>query len=59
MSETKGKLNLYAVVEVWRGIAADVHVFRRLSDAEQCYHRLLREHNLQEDDVELFETRVQ
>ena len=49
------KLNLYTVVEVWRGIAASAKNFTRLRDAEKYMRRLRKGCNLVEDDVRLFE----
>ena len=49
------KLNLYTVVEVWRGIAASAKNFTRLRDAEKYMRRLRKGRNLVEDDVRLFE----
>jgi hypothetical protein len=48
------KLNLYTVVEVWRGIAASGKNFTRLRDAEKYMRRLRQDRNLVEDDVQLF-----
>ncbi len=52
------KLNLYTVVEVWRGIAASAKNFTRLRDAEKYMRRLRKDRNLVEDDVQLFEGSV-
>lgn len=49
-------MRIYTVVEVWRGFAAGAHNFRHLRDASKCMEWLRKEHNLQEDDVQLFET---
>jgi hypothetical protein len=49
---------LYVVVEVWRGIASDAHVFRIHADADACAERLQSSANLIEDDVAVIETRV-
>ena len=49
---------VYTVVEVWRGIAGDVHTFSNEVEALECYQRLQEEHNPLEDDVEMFESRV-
>jgi hypothetical protein len=52
------RLNLYTVVEVWRGIAASAKNFTRLRDAEKYMRRLRQSRNLVEDDVQLFEDSV-
>ena len=49
---------IYTVVEVVRGVATDAHSFRQLKDALLCAERLREGRNLQEDDVQLFESRV-
>lgn len=46
---------IFTVVEVWRGIASEVHAFSQREDAEKCYSRLIAEANRQDDDVQLFE----
>lgn len=58
MTESRNRLRIYTVVEVWRGIAACVKNFRRLRDAERYLQLLRRRHNLAEDDVRLFESWV-
>ncbi len=52
------KLNLYTVVEVWRGIAASAKSFTRLRDAEKYMRRLRQGRNLVEDDVQVFRNSV-
>ncbi|HZL37257.1 MAG TPA: hypothetical protein VFC78_18200 [Tepidisphaeraceae bacterium] len=49
---------VWAVVEVWRGCADRAHVFERKSDAQRLYSRLRRRCNLDENDVEILETRI-
>jgi hypothetical protein len=52
------KLKLYIVVEVWRGIAASARNFTRQRDAENYMRRLCKGRNMEEDDVQLFESSV-
>jgi hypothetical protein len=52
------RLKLYIVVEVWRGIAASAKNFTRLRDAKNYLQRLRKDRNLDEDDVQLFESSV-
>lgn len=54
---TKGgrRLRIYTVVEVWRGMASSSRTFTRLKEAKAFLGRLKSRHDLQEDDVRLFE----
>ena len=52
------RLKLYTVVEVWRGIAASAKNFTQLQEAEKYMRRLRKGRNLDEDDVQLFESAV-
>ena len=58
MVRRTGKLKLYTVVEVWRGIAASAKNFTRLRDAQNYMRRLRLGRNLDEDDVQLFENSI-
>ncbi len=58
MIRRTGKLRLYTVVDVWRGIAASAKNFTRLQDAQNHMRRLRRGRNLEEDDVQLFENSI-
>jgi len=58
MSKVNTSMRIYTVVEVARGFAAGAYSFRRLKDARMCAKRLSKEHNLQEDDVQLFEATI-
>lgn len=49
---------VWTVVEVWRGFASHAQVFGRLSDARRTYSRLRRSCNFNENDVQIFESRV-
>jgi hypothetical protein len=49
---------VWAVVEVWRGFAARARVFARRSDAQRLYLRLHDLCNLDENDVQIFETQI-
>lgn len=55
MSRRTYELNLYTVVEVWRGFATGAKNFKRLGNAQKYMRHLRRRCNLSEDDVQLFE----
>ena len=54
MTQGARKVELYTVVEVWRGMAVGAKSFRYLRNAEKHRQRLRRRRNLLEDDVQLF-----
>ena len=56
MTKNDTGMRIYTVVEVMRGFAAGAYSFRRLKDARMCAKRLCKGRNLNEDDVQLFET---
>lgn len=56
MKRRRSKLQVFTVVEVWRGMAVRVRNFRRSLDAERFFRRLQHRHNLMEDDVQIFRT---
>jgi hypothetical protein len=58
MIRSKIKLQVYTVVDVWRGIAVGAKNFRRLRNAQKHVQRLRRHRNMMEDDVKLFETTI-
>jgi hypothetical protein len=58
MIRSKTKLQVYTVVDVWRGIAVGATNFRRLKNAQKHLQRLRRHRNMMEDDVKLFETTI-
>ena len=58
MIRSKTKMQIYTVVDVWRGIAIGATNFRRLRNAQKHVQRLRRHRNMMEDDVKLFETTV-
>ena len=58
MTRSKAKLQVYTVVDVWRGIAVGAKNFTRLRNAQKHAQRLRRRRNLMEDDVKLFETTI-
>ena len=58
MTEVTTEVRIYSVVDVWRGMAVGVSNFRRLKDAQRYLQRLRRHRNLDEDDVQLFESAV-
>lgn len=47
-------VQIYTVVEVWRGMAAGARSFLDLSLAEKYMRRLRARRNPQDDDVQLF-----
>jgi hypothetical protein len=57
MIRSKIKLQVYTVVDVWRGIAVGAKNFRRLRNAQKHAQRLRRHRNMM-DDVKLFETTI-
>lgn len=58
MTKIDKGMHIYTVVEVMRGVAAGAYNFRRLKDARTCAKRLCKGLNLDEDDVQLFETTI-
>lgn len=58
MTRIKTGTRIYTVVEVWRGFASGAHNFLHLKDALLCMKRLCEGHNMQNDDVQVFETRI-
>lgn len=52
-------VRIYTVVEVVRGFAAGAYSFLHLKDARACAKRLCEERNLDEDDVQLFESSIE
>ena len=58
MAKTKAGLKVYTVVDVMCGVAVDAKNFLDISDARKCLRQLRKDRNLDEDDVQLFETRI-
>ena len=58
MTKIEPGTRIYTVVEVVKGVAMDAHNFRQLKDALLCAERLREGRDLQEDDVQLFESGV-
>ena len=58
MTRMKASARIYTVVEVWRGFASGAHNFLCLKDALLCMERLCEGRNLQDDDVQVFETKI-
>lgn len=56
MSTTIAKLEIYTVVEVWRGMTQKVRNFRRLGNAQKYMKRARRHYNPIADEVALFKT---
>lgn len=49
---------VFVVVTVQSGVAVGARCFRSLGDAQNDYESVAQELNLQEDDVQIFETHV-
>lgn len=49
---------LFVVVEVWRGMASNAHLFRDRSSADNCAEQLRQSTDLIENDVEVIETQL-
>lgn len=47
---------VYVVVEVIDGVAVDAFSFSNLSAARDCLKQMRKDRNLDDDDVQLFET---
>lgn len=58
MASSDGRLRLFTVVDVWRGMAVGARNFRKKENAQRYLQRLRRQRKLAEDDVQLFETAV-
>jgi hypothetical protein len=58
MNETQKTRRVYVVVEVLNGVAVDAYSFAQLSAARKCLKQLRKGRNMDEDDVQLFETRL-
>jgi hypothetical protein len=50
---------VYAVVEVWRGMVADVNAFHDYGDAEKYYREIEAQQNELENDVKLLTVEIQ
>ncbi len=59
MTEPGKRLQIYTIVEVWRGMAASSRSFTRLKDAREYMRWLRKGRNLQEDDIAVYEDSVQ
>jgi hypothetical protein len=58
MTKVPKSMTAYVVVEVWRGFAVSARSFSSVQTARQCLSRLRRQHNLDEDDVQIFRKRL-
>lgn len=58
MAGRNSSREIYTVVEVWRGIASRVRTFASLERAQGYMRRVRAQHNLLEDDVQVFKTSV-
>ncbi len=56
MVRTRTKVRIYTVVDVLCGVATGAENFVHIEDAKKCLKRLRRGRNLDEDDVQLFES---
>jgi len=56
MSTTNHRLQIYTVVEIWRGMAQGVRNFKRLSDANKYMSRVRRRLNPIADEVSMFKS---
>jgi len=59
MTKPAKHLQIYTVVHVWRGMAANSRSFTRLKDAREYMRQIRKGRNLQEDDIRLFEDILQ
>lgn len=55
-TKTERGICIYTVVDVHRGVAGGVHCFAAFRVALACFLRLRQGRNLEEDDIQLFET---
>ena len=51
-------MKVYVVVDVMAGVAVEARCFRNLQQARACKTRLRKGRNLDEDDVQLFESTI-
>ena len=51
-------MKVYVVVDVMAGVAVEVKCFRHVEQARACKTRLRKGRNLDEDDVQLFESTI-
>lgn len=51
-------MQIYTVVDVWRGIAIGAKSFPTRHEAEIYLHQLRKSRNSEEDDVQLFEDHI-
>jgi hypothetical protein len=58
MNESPKARRVYVVVDVMHGVAVDAYTFAKLSTATECLQQLRQARNLDEDDVQLFETHL-
>lgn len=58
MDKRRTNTRIYTVVEVMSGVAVQAECFLKVEDARTCLRRLRRKRNLDEDDVQLFESQL-
>lgn len=51
-------MKVYVVVDVMSGVVVEVKCFRHVEQARACKTRLRKGRNLDEDDVQLFESTI-
>ncbi len=58
MTRSPRKLQIYTVVDVWRGMAVGAKSFSDSKNAQKYMRRLRQRRSLMEDDVQLFENSI-
>jgi hypothetical protein len=58
MTRKLRSVDVYTVVEVWRGMASSAKTFLRLSGAQRYMRRARQSANLLEDDVQIFRSSI-
>ncbi|OFV96919.1 MAG: hypothetical protein A3F68_04135 [Acidobacteria bacterium RIFCSPLOWO2_12_FULL_54_10] len=58
MNNVEATMKVYTVVDVVCGVAVEAKCFRRLKEARAYLRQLRKGRNLGEDDVQLFECRL-
>ena len=56
MKTSKEAEEVFAVVEVWRGVISELHVFHRFEEAQELFDELSLDHNENENDLQLIST---
>lgn len=58
MKSKPGKVQIYTVVEVWRGIASGARNFTSVAAAEAYQRRVRHRQNAADDDVAIFKNKL-